>query len=145
MRSRLRRSLAWFHRLRRAFRGKGNKPHSVRLWFDVLEVRELLSTVTWTSGASGSWETAASWTDNNNVHRLPTASDDVFIQSATPLTVSVNASDAAKSVTTNAGNTLSLVGGSLTIGTGTSQFNGDLNIGTSLAVVAVAIAWYFSH
>ena len=50
-----------------------------RLIFETLEERCLLSGVSWINPAGGAWEVADNWRDDQGVHRLPTATDDVQI------------------------------------------------------------------
>ncbi len=113
----------------------------------------LTPTIVWIGGASGNWNLAANWRDANNLSRLPTASDDVFIGYDDPntpgndvatITVSTNVSARAllseENVLLSSGGRLNLSadseiaasltgsGGILTIAdtltlTGTSQWN----------------------
>ncbi len=84
-----------------------------------LEVRRLLSTITWDSKdypKGGSWDIGSNWIDGV----VPTAGDDVVIDLTSTGSVSLGSSqaDAANSVTTNSGTTLDVANGSLSLAQG---------------------------
>jgi hypothetical protein len=74
------------------------------LRLEILEDRNLPSTVTWINPAGGDWDTAANWVDDQGVHRLPGPADDAVID--TPgITVTHNmffTSDSVHSLTSAA-------------------------------------------
>lgn len=105
-----------------------------------LEHRLALSAVAWTGPNSGSWDVAGNWSSG----AVPTAGDDVTIDTAAALTISIQSGDsiAVRSLTTDANDTLSISGGSLTVTGGSSTLNGPLDMtgGTLTADGASLIA-----
>lgn len=105
-----------------------------------LEHRLALSAVAWTGPSSGSWDVAGNWSSG----AVPTAGDDVTIDTAAALTISIQPGDsiAVRSLTTGANDTLSISGGSLTVTGGSSTLNGPLDMtgGTLTADGASLIA-----
>jgi hypothetical protein len=68
------------------------------LTLEMLEDRTMLSTVTWIASSDGIWDTAGNWQDDQGVHRVPGAPDDVVIGQASAFTVTVNANAQAHSL-----------------------------------------------
>ncbi len=79
----------------------------------MLENRRMLSTVSWTSGSSGSWNTAADWSGGV----VPAAGDDVVINQTPGVQVNLAGSAAVNSLTVTSG-TLNLSGGTLSVANG---------------------------
>ncbi|HET6249366.1 MAG TPA: CARDB domain-containing protein [Tepidisphaeraceae bacterium] len=77
-----------------------------------LEPRRLLAAVSWVGASSGDWDTAANWSNA----AIPTAADDVTINTSPGITVTHSTgNDAVNSITSN--NPFILSGGSLTVAT----------------------------
>ena len=83
----------------------------------LLEDRVLPSTIFWNSPGNGQWDVASNWLDDQAVSRLPNATDDVVINQAGPLTVTIQSGDilSVNSLTTSANDALSITGGSLAL------------------------------
>jgi hypothetical protein len=107
----------------RARRTSRPRRHRHRLRFDILEARQLLTTVNWISTSSGNWNTASNWSTGT----VPGPSDDVVI----------NVSGASPTVTIDSGpqsvrslqcsDPLSLTGGSLALAAA-SEIDGSLTL-----------------
>ena len=120
---------------------------AVQVTIEALENRCMLSTVSWNVGISGQWTTASNWLDDVGVARVPTSDDDVIINPAATVTVTIAGAQAAKSVTVTGDDTLSLLNSSLSLvaastisrltltGTGAVSTSGDLTLSgtTSMA------------
>src|SRR5262249_34030405 len=80
------------------------------------------TTITWVNAAGGDWDTPANW----DLNRLPTATDDVVINTTgITITHAVARDDAVRSLTTRAA--INLSAGSLSI-VGTSSINATFTI-----------------
>ena len=64
-----------------------------------LEPRDLPATVFWNLNADGFWDVAANWRDDQGVHRVPTAVDDVVIDQPAALAVTLRSAAAVRSLT----------------------------------------------
>ena len=97
------------------------------LAFEVMEPRVLLAVVSWAVDASGFWDVAANWVDNQGVHRVPGPGDDVVISrsSASPTVTVRSGTITVNSMTSQAPLTLS--GGSLAVTT-SFQANNTLTL-----------------
>src|SRR6266536_3931762 len=71
-----------------------------------------LNDVTWINVQGGNWNVAANWQDGTGANRVPTASDNVFIDSTGTYTVTLNVTDSINSLT------LGATSGSQTFNTG---------------------------
>lgn len=71
-----------------------------------LEKRQLFATVAWTGAASGNWSTAANWSTNS----VPGANDDVVINPAGALTITVDGTQSVKSITATGDDTVNITG-----------------------------------
>ena len=83
--------------------------HRNRLEFSTLEDRNVPA-ITWVGGATGSWDTAANWSND----AVPTSATDISI-TAPGVMVTASGTDAADSITTGITDVLSVTGGSLTV------------------------------
>ncbi len=95
-------------------RRPGTARHGRRLWFEGLEDRTLLATVTWINPAGGNWDTASNWSTG----ALPGSGDDVVINSlnsGASVTHTQNVTDTVNSVTASA--PITLAGGTLNVAT----------------------------
>ncbi len=102
-----------------------------------LEDRRLLSNVNWINPAGGNWDVGSNWSTG----MVPTADDDAKITIAGPATVTIQGNDAesVRTVTTAAGDTLAVTGGSLTVGV-SSTLSGSLNLsGGTVSVASGAV------
>ena len=84
-----------------------------------MEARQLLATVNWVGGPAGGWDVAANWSN----HAVPTAVDDVSIDTADSSTISIQSGDneSVRSLRTAAGDTLSIIGsGTLSVSASSS-------------------------
>jgi hypothetical protein len=86
--------------------------HALFPGIESLEIRRLLSSVSWAGGTAGNWDVAGNWSGG----AVPTSTQDVTINPASATTVTIQAGDieSVNSVALGAGNTLSITGGSLT-------------------------------
>ena len=98
---------------------------------ELLENRVLLSAASWTSPTSGSWQTAANWSTG----AVPKAGDDVVINEAGGIQVTLNGSASVNSITLT-GDTLNVAIGSLTVAGAVTNNSGSITVspGTSLNV-----------
>lgn len=80
---------------------------------EALEQRAVLSAVSWINPAGGAWDVGSNWSTGS----VPTSADDVTIDTASAITISIQSNDniSVNSVTTGANDTLSFGGGSLTV------------------------------
>ncbi|HEY2911148.1 MAG TPA: hypothetical protein VGI99_12935, partial [Gemmataceae bacterium] len=119
---------------------------SVRLKPEQLEARLVPATITWDISAAptgGNWETGSNWIGGTT----PGANDDAVIALTSAGTVATTANDTVHSVSISNKTTLSISGGSLTVGVGTSNWQtpvivapaGTLNISAG-AHVAISDA-----
>ncbi len=92
-----------------------------RLWLEILEDRNLLSTVNWVNSAGGDWDTPGNWSTN----ALPGPTDSVVIdipgQNNFVVSHSVDSADAVLSVTSN--DAINLTRGSLSLATDSTLTN----------------------
>ena len=67
--------------LRRTRRGANRLFKGLRPWIEGLEVRVVLSTMTWDISSGGNWNVAANWVNTANPadHHVPTTADDAVI------------------------------------------------------------------
>ncbi len=100
-------------RHQRPAHNRAREPRSRKARLECLEERVLLTAVHWVGGATGLWDQAANWSND----AVPTTADDVTINSGTATTVTIQSGDveSINSLTTAAGNTLAMTGGSLAI------------------------------
>lgn len=102
-----------------------------------LENRLCLSAVNWINPNGGNWDVAANWSTG----AVPAAHDDVTINTASAATITIQSGDTESihSLTTAANDTLSITGGSLSIGWN-STLNGPLTMtGGSLTASGVGV------
>ena len=94
--------------------------------FEPLEERRMLTAVSWIGGATGYWDQAANW----STHTLPGSGDDVSIPAGATVTIQSGDSISIDSLSTAAGSTLTMNGGSLTVNstTTTSIVAGNFNL-----------------
>jgi hypothetical protein len=90
--------------------------------FEILEDRWVPSTITWTGPSGGSWGVPANWSS----HAVPGPADDVQINSAVTVNHS-SGTDSVHSLTSVAGSTVNVTGGSLALGAA-STLGGDFNL-----------------
>ena len=119
---------------------RSSKARRRRPSLEVLEPRTLLSTVTWSTGRSGDWDSPANWI---GLH-VPTASDDVVIPfRGISVSHTNGANDSVRSLTSQAA--IQISAGSLSIGAASSIGNdltlsgGNLSVGGTL--VANDLLW----
>lgn len=100
------------------------------LQLELLEDRQLLSTVSWTNPAGGNWDQAANWKDDTGANRVPTNADDVVIDlSGADYTVTLNVDATVASVRLNSSNaTLSLSSRTITVDGQANLDAGNLNL-----------------
>ncbi len=113
------------------------------LWFEGLEGRLVLSTITWnttTAPTGGDWDTSQNWTPA----QVPTASDTAVIKGLTGnATVYLDSgfADSVDNLTTDSTTTLEVINGSLSLGAASSSTLGGpviVSQGASLSVGAGA-------
>jgi hypothetical protein len=118
--------------------GSGRQGRRNRLFVEILERRQVLSTITWNLSTGGDWDTPTNWSPA----QVPTSADDAVINlsSAGSVTLSSGLADQVHSITTNSKTTLTISNGSLAIGAGTSSFAGSVVVagGAQLRVDAGA-------
>ena len=85
-----------------------------RLAIETLEDRRLLTAVSWIGGTTGYWDVGTNWSGG----AVPTSTADVTIQAGD--------AESVNSATVATGNTLLIIGGSLTTAAGLSN-NGTIN------------------
>jgi hypothetical protein len=102
------------------------KRHRCRLGVEILEERTVPSTVSWNVDVSGDWNVASNWSTN----QIPQPGEDVVINRAVPVTVTLGSgAQQVNSVTCDGGEILALNGGSLTSTTGfTVSSGGELDV-----------------
>ena len=94
-----------------------------------LEVRTLLSTITWDSTdypTGGAWDTATNWQGGV----VPGIADTAVID-LTSGTVTTGPSDSVLSLMTNASTTVSVANGTLTLGAATSSIAGPISVSSN--------------
>lgn len=96
--------------------GQKAKIKTVRPRLEALEDRVLPSTVSWVSGTSGGWTTAANWSTG----AVPGAGDDVVISQSDAVTVTLAASTSIHSLSLT-GATLNVTGGTLGVAADSSN------------------------
>ena len=96
-----------------------------RVGFEGLECRRLLTTNTWV-GSSGDWSDATHW----SLGHAPLATEDVSIIPNVTVTVA-SGTQTAQTITTDPTDTISVNGGTLTIGAD-STVTGDLNLSSGI-------------
>ena len=92
-------------------------------WFESLEARRLLATLTWTNSGSGSWNVAGNWDAN----RVPASGDDVIIPALQGNQTIQFESGTTSVRTVTARENLQVSGGTLAIETA-SQLEGQFNL-----------------
>jgi hypothetical protein len=99
-----------------------------------LESRFLLTgtPVSWT-GTTGNWNVASNWSTN----AVPNGNDDVTIPAGADVTISDT--EEADSITTAAGSTLEVDGGTLNFGADPSTINGSFNLDGTVGTIAVGV------
>lgn len=96
-----------------------------RLALQSLEPRHPLTAVAWMNPAGGAWDVGSNWSTGS----VPSPGDEVTIDTASALTITIQSSDSisVNSVTSGANDTLSFSGGSLTVAAA-SALNGPLTM-----------------
>lgn len=122
-------------------RGRRSRRHlravRPRLWLEMLEVRDVPSTVNWIGG-SGNWSDASHWLDQTTMtNHVPTASDDAAIAVAGVTVTHGGGTDSVNSLSLSNG-TFTLSGGSLHAntniqGNSTFNFSGGTILNTTVA------------
>jgi hypothetical protein len=120
----------------RAARRPGRKTApSSRPRLEMLEDRIVLSNITWNSTTApngGDWDTASDWIGGV----LPGVADNAIINLTNgTITHNTIATDSVLSITTNAGTTLTLNNGSMTIGNGISTLNSAFTVSGSGSLI----------
>ena len=121
-----RRRQAAHHRAaqRRAGECRGRKPR-----FEFLENRLLLTAIQWVGGATGLWDQKGNWSND----AVPTAADDVTVNTPATITIQSGDSESVGSLTTVSNSTLSITGGSLSVGrSGDPTLNSVLSGGLAM-------------
>ena len=125
-------------------RSRNRRIHRIR--FEILEDRRLLSTVTWVATSSGNWDVGSNWSTG----QVPGPSDDVVINAAAALTVTINSGNqSVNSIQSGSNATLSLSAGSLAVTTGAEvdggfQISGNVTISGSFSGGAGAVSQFSS-
>ena len=112
-------------------RASGRDQRRNLLSLEILEPRQLLSTITWNTTLNptgGNRDMAGNWSPA----QVPGAGDDAVIDltSVGSVTLSSNQADAVHSLTTNANTTVKVQNGSLSLGAGSSKLGGPVNVAT---------------
>jgi hypothetical protein len=103
---------------------------------EALESRLFLSTVSWIASTGGQWSTAADWSSGV----VPQAGDDVVINKAGNLTITLAGSTSVNSVTVT-GDTLSVSGGTLSLAANSSVGpSGSLTLSSATLSLATGAA-----
>ena len=116
--------------------GSGRQGRRNRLFVEILERRQVLSTITWNLSTGGDWDTPTNWSPA----QVPTSADDAVINlsSAGSVTLSSGLADQVHSITTNSKTTLTISNGSLAIGAGTSALGGPVAVASGAQLSAIA-------
>jgi hypothetical protein len=116
---------------RRAAESRGGK-----LRFESLESRRMLSAVTWVGGASGLWDKAANWSTG----AVPGASSNISIGSGATVTIQSGDAESIASLSTAAGSTLAMSGGSLSATSASLAGNCTVAYGATLSGTVTFLA-----
>lgn len=138
----------WFRRgprqKRQAQALRGSLLQTRGLGLQPLEERCLLAVVTWVADTDGFWDVASNWQDDLGVNRVPSALDDVTIDRAADITVTVRSG--TQSINSlNSSETLAITGGTLELteasSVSTLTMSGGVLTGTGDFTIQVDMVW----